>query len=180
MRKVTFGGACSLDNFIARPDGAVDWLLWTPEVAAISKESLRTVDTLVMGRKTYEAAVREGMTSYPGGKNYVVSNTLRQAPDPAVEVVAGDGVDFVRGLKAEEGGDICILGGGILAHGLLAADLIDEIGLNIHPVLLGEGVPLFHGLHRQLDLELREHKVLSNGCVYVLYRVVRAGLTSGG
>lgn len=172
MRTVTFGGASSLDNFIARPDGAVDWLLWTPEVSALTEEYWRTVDTVVMGRKTYEAALRMGLSSYPGVKNYVVSRTLRQTPDPAVEI-SGDGVELVRGLKAQEGGDICIMGGGILAHSLLLEDLIDEIGLNIHPVLLGAGIPFFHGLDRQLNLELREQKVLSSGCVYVRYRVVR-------
>lgn len=174
MRKVTFGGGSSLDNFIARPDGGVDWLLWTPEVADLTKDFWKTVDTVVMGRKTYEASLQNGMSSYPGVKNYVVTNTLREAPDPAVEIVPGDGADFVRRLKAEEGGNICIMGGGILGHSLLEADLIDEIGLNIHPVLLGEGIPAFHGLHRQLNLELRECKVLSSGCVYVLYRVVHS------
>jgi dihydrofolate reductase len=53
MRKVTFGGANSLDNYIARPDGAVDWLLWTKEVNEIMKDYWKTIDTIVMGRKTY-------------------------------------------------------------------------------------------------------------------------------
>jgi dihydrofolate reductase len=64
------------------------------------------------------------------------------------------------------------MGGGELARSLLDAGLIDEIGFNIHPVLLGVGIPLFHEMKRQIDLELRECKALKNGCVYVLYRVL--------
>lgn len=173
MRTVTFGAGNSLDNYIARADDAVDWLLWTPEVSEISGKLWRTVDTVVMGRRTYEAAVRGGTTSYPGVKNYVVSRTMTDAPDPAVEVVSEDAAAFVRRLKAEEGAGICIMGGGVLGASLLEADLIDEVGVNIHPVLLGSGIPLFPPVSRQIDLELLESKVLSSGCVYLLYRVVR-------
>lgn len=172
MRTVTFGCANSLDNFIARPDGAVDWLRWSSEAGALMEELWRTIDTVVMGRKTYEAAVAAGMPAYPGVRSYVVSRTLRQEAHPAVTIVASDGAEFVRGLKAEEGGGICVMGGGVLGHSLLEAGLIDEIGANIHPVLLGAGVPLFHPQRRQVDLELRECRVLPGGCVYVLYRVI--------
>jgi dihydrofolate reductase len=71
MRKVTFGVASSLDNFIARADHAVDWLLWGPEAAAVTATFWKTIDAVVMGRKTYEVALKNGTTSYPGVKNYV-------------------------------------------------------------------------------------------------------------
>jgi dihydrofolate reductase len=76
-------------------------------------------------------------------------------------------------LKKADGKDICVMGGGELARSLFEADLIDEIGFNIHPVLLGSGIPLFHELKRQIDLELLECKRFKNGCVYVSYRVKR-------
>jgi dihydrofolate reductase len=63
------------------------------------------------------------------------------------------------------------MGGGDFAKTLFEAGLIDEIGFNIHPVLLGRGVPLFYEMNRQIDLELLECKPFQNGCVYVLYRV---------
>jgi dihydrofolate reductase len=70
MRKVTFGGANSLDNYIARKDGAVDWLLWGEEAEAFMKEFWKTIDTVLWGRKTYEVALHGGGTaSYPGVKN---------------------------------------------------------------------------------------------------------------
>lgn len=174
MRTVTFGVANSLDNYIARPDGGVDWLLWTPEVSAITKDLFQTIDTVVMGRKTYEAGARAGMPVFPGVKNYVVSRAMREAPHPEVEIVSMDAAAFIRQLREQEGKGICIMGGGILAQALFQEDLIDEVGVNIHPVLLGSGIPLFPGATPQIDLDLRECKVLSSGCVYILYRVVRA------
>jgi dihydrofolate reductase len=175
MRKVTFGGANSLDNYIARRDDAVDWLRWSDEVQAVTAEFWKTIDTVVMGRRSYEAALRGGTTSYPGVKNYVFSRTLKESPDERVEIIADDAAHLVRKLKAEEGKGICVMGGGLLAKSLFEADLIDEVGLNIHPVLLGSGVALFHEMSRQIDLELVECKTFKNGCVFVSYRVRRPG-----
>jgi len=172
-RKVTFGVASSLDNFIARPDHAVDWLQWSDEVSALTSAFWKTVDTVVMGRKSYEVAAALGTTAYPGVKNCVFSRTMTEAPDARVEIVRGDAVEFMRALKAREGMGICVMGGGELARSLFEADLVDELGMNIHPVLLGSGIPLFHPMGRQIDLELIDSRVLKTGCVYVLYRVKR-------
>lgn len=171
MRKVTFGGANSLDNYIARKDGGIDWLLWGDEAAAYMKEFWKTIDTVVMGRKTYEAALKQGMTSYPGMKSYVFSRTMKQSANKGVEIISSDAAVFVRDLKKQEGKDICVMGGGLLAKSLFEADVIDEIGFNIHPVLLGSGVPLFHEMNRQIDLELIKCEQFKNGCVLVTYRV---------
>jgi dihydrofolate reductase len=171
MRKVTFGVANSLDNFIARKDHAVDWLLWNKEVAAITADFWKTIDTVVMGRKTYEVALKSGMTSYPGVKNYVFSRTMKGRPDEGTEIVSEDAAKFVRKLRRQKGKGICVMGGGELAKSLLEAHLIDEIGLNIHPVLLGSGIPLFLPMARQLDLQLLECRPLKNGCVFLRYRV---------
>lgn len=171
MRKVTFGGANSLDDYFARKDDAVDWLLWSEDVRSITAEFWKTIDTVVMGRRTYEVALRSGTTSYPGAKNYVFSRTLKGSPDKRVEIISEDAAEFIRKLKNQEGKDICVMGGGLLAKSLFEANLVDEIGLNIHPVLLGSGVPLFHAMSRQIDLELLDCKPFKNGCVFVSYRV---------
>ncbi len=171
MRKVTFGGANSLDNYIARKDDAVDWLLWGEEVNSIITEFWKTIDTVVIGRRTYEVALRSGTTSYPGAKNYVFSRTMKESPDQKVEIISKDATEFVRTLKNQEGKGICVMGGGLLAKSLFEANLIDEIGLNIHPVLLGSGIPLFHEMNHQIDLELLDCKTFKNGCVFVSYRV---------
>jgi len=174
MRKVTFGGANSLDNYFARKDDSVDWLMWCDEAAAVMTDYWKTIDTILMGRKTYDVAVRnsKGKTNpYPAIKTYVFSRTLKRARDKATKIVSEDAVEFVRQLKNEEGKDICVMGGGDFAKTLFEADLIDEVGFNIHPVLLGSGIPLFHEMKQQINLELLECKRFKNGCVYVSYRV---------
>ncbi|HVE91319.1 MAG TPA: dihydrofolate reductase family protein [Actinomycetota bacterium] len=171
MRQVTFGVGNSLDNFIARTDHGVDWLLWDEEVASVSSEFWKTIDTVVMGRRTYEVALKAGNTSYPGVKNYVVSRTMKRSPDQDVQIVADDAPNFIRKLKESPGRGICIMGGGELASTLFEADLIDEVGLNVHPVLLGRGVPLFLPMKRELDLELLECRTFRSGCVFLRYRV---------
>jgi dihydrofolate reductase len=173
MRKITFGGANSLDNFLARPDHAVDWLLWGKEAAAVMADYWKTIDTILMGRKTYEVAVRSGQGggSYPGMKTYVFSRTLPEDCGEGVTVIRQDAAEFVRDLKGQKGKDICLMGGGELARSLFEAGLIDEIGFNIHPVLLGSGIPLFHPMSHQINLNLIECRAFKNGCVYVLYRV---------
>jgi dihydrofolate reductase len=173
MRKVVFGGANSLDNYFARKDDAVDWLMWSDEVGKIMADYFKTIDTIVMGRRTYEVAIAmgQGDGSTPGMKTYVFSRTLKPRSSKKLEITSEDVAEVVGRLKQEEGKDICIMGGGLLAKALFEADLIDEIGFNIHPVLLGSGIPLFYEMSRQIDLELIDCKTLKTGCVLVTYRV---------
>ncbi|MDZ7288493.1 MAG: dihydrofolate reductase family protein [candidate division KSB1 bacterium] len=88
-----------------------------------------------------------------------------------MEIISTYAAEFVRALKKQKGRDIWVMGGGEFAKSLFEANVIDEIVLNIHPVLLGAGVPLFHEMKRQIDLELLECKPFKNGCVLVTYRV---------
>ncbi|HSS20855.1 MAG TPA: dihydrofolate reductase family protein [Pyrinomonadaceae bacterium] len=172
MRKVVFGGANSLDNYFARKDDSFDWIMSSDEAMKVMVEYFQKFDTIVMGRRTYEVALRQrGDASSPGMKTYVFSRTLKPKTTKKLEITSEDVVEFIRRIKQEDGKDICIMGGGLLAKPLLEADLIDEIGFNIHPILLGSGVPLFHEMNRQIDLELKECRPLKNGCVLVTYRV---------
>lgn len=179
MRKVTFGGANSLDNYIARPDGSFDWIMWSEETNEIMKDYWTNIDTMVMGRKTWDVAVanapkpKKKKTKNPYGdiKTYVFSRSLQPGEKDGAIFLNSDPGEFVRELKAQDGKEICIMGGGDLAKSLFEAGVIDEIGFSIHPVLLGSGIPLFHQMTRQIDLELIECRPFKNGCVYVLYRV---------
>ena len=173
MRKVTYGAACSLDGYIARVDNGVDWLRWTDDVQRLTSEYWKAVDTVFMGRKTYEVARASGSGAYPKVDNYVFSRTLTVDPEPQVRLVRENAGDFVAELKRNRGGEICVMGGGELARTLLEAELVDELGVNIHPVLLGQGIPLVPSLPRQIDLELLRFEPLSAGCLYALYRVTR-------
>src|SRR5262249_54284158 len=105
MRKVTFGGANSLDHYLARPGHPVDWLLWGEEAAAVMADYWKTIDTVLMSRKTYEAAVRmgQGDGGYPGVTTYVLSRTLAEGPRGGVTVIGRDAAEFVRELKGQDG-----------------------------------------------------------------------------
>lgn len=183
MRKVTLGLANSLDNYIARKDGAYDWLHWSAEVAEISAKFMKTIDALLIGRKSYEVMLAACQTSYPGRKNYVFTRSKRKGaaltktlearkrPDKNVQVVSGEAAGFVRKLKQQKGKGIVVFGGGELAKTLFEADLIDEIVLNIQPVLLGSGIPLFHEMTKQIDLKLLNCRPLKDGGLAITYRV---------
>lgn len=183
MRKVTLGLANSLDNYIARKDGGADWIHWSKEVAEISAKFMKTVDVILIGRKTYEAMLGYSQTSYPGAKNYVftrsqkkgaaLSNILatKKKIDKNVEIVTEDATKFVRELRNQKGKGICLFGGGQLAKSLFEADLIDEIVLCVHPVILGSGIPLFYQMKRQIDLELLDCLTLKGGYLATSYRV---------
>ena len=173
MRKVTYGGANSLDNYLAGPGEAMDWLRWSDDAAAVSAESFRGVDTMLLGRKTFEFAQRMGGGPVPAGvKTYVFSHTLESLPPAAkAELVREDAAEFVRRLKAQPGGNILVMGGGELGSALIEAGLVDEIGFSLHPVLLGGGTPVFHPFSRRIELELIEARPIARECVLVRYRV---------
>jgi dihydrofolate reductase len=176
MRTATYGAACSLDGFIAGLDGSLDWLHFSLDVQRIMGDYWKTIDTILMGRKTWEVSAAAGGTgaSGPGGiKTYLFSRTLRESPHPNVQLVSGQAAEFVRDLKGRKGKGICVMGGGELAQSLFQDDAIDEVGLNIHPILLGAGVPLFRDPGRRVPLTLLESRILDGGCVFALYAVRR-------
>ncbi|MGD9588802.1 MAG: dihydrofolate reductase family protein [Pyrinomonadaceae bacterium] len=180
MRKVIFGGANSLDNFIAREDGSYDWILFGEEAAELMKDMWSRFDCMVMGRKTFDVATggtpkkkskKPKKNPYGNIATYVFSRTVEPGERDGVTFVSSDPGAFVKKLKKQKGKDICVMGGGEIGAVLLEAGVVDEIGFNIHPLLLGGGVPLFHKMKKQIDLELVECRQFKNGCVYVNYKV---------
>jgi len=172
MRKVIYGGACSLDGFLTDRQGGIDWLHHSKDVEKIMAKSWATADTILFGRKTYEFAVAMGGGPGLGGvRSYLFSRTMTASPAKDLELVNTDAGEFVRALKSKPGKDIIVMSGGNLATSLLQAGVIDEIGFNIHPVLLGGGVPAFLDTGNRVTLELLECRALDGGCVLVTYRV---------
>lgn len=170
MRKVTYGAAVSLDLYLAGPDEALDWLRWSDDARAISGASWQGVDTILMGRKAYEFAARSGGGGEAGGiTSYIFSRTMAAAPAGAT-LVREDAVDFVRALKAQPGGDMIVLGGGELGAALIAGGVVDEIGFNVHPLLLGGGTPALPPAGVRVALELVEARAIDKGCLFVRYR----------
>lgn len=174
MRKVTWGAAVSLDLYLAGPGEALDWLQWSGDAAAISAASWQGVDTLLMGRKTYDFAARSGGGGGDAGaskiRTFIFSRTMKEAPAGA-ELAGGDPAAFVRGLKQDQGGDIIVMGGGELASQLIEGGVVDEIGLNVHPLLLGAGIPFFRPMARRVALALVEARPIAKDCVFMRYRV---------
>jgi dihydrofolate reductase len=173
MRKVIYGGACSLDGFLAGKDGAIDWLHFSKEVEEEIKKAWAQADTLLFGRKTWQAAadMGGGGGTSRGTKSYLFSRTLKKSPAKGIELVTTDAGAFVRKLKKAPGKDIIVMSGGNFASSLFEAGVIDEVGLNIHPLLLGSGVPAFLDPGARVKLELTECRQLDGGCVLVTYRV---------
>ena len=175
MRTVTYGAACSLDGFIAPTDGSMDWLHFSKDVQDYMATYWSSIDTMLMGRKTWEVAMAMGGGGGGGGANkittYIFSRTLERVGHGA-HLVREDAGEFVRRLKDQPGKGICVMGGGELAQSLFAAGVIDEVGLNVHPVILGSGIPFFRDPGRRIGLELAESRVIDGGCVLSTYRVL--------
>ena len=172
MRKVIFGGANTLDNYVAGKDDSIDWIRHSKEANEHLAEYWKRIDTQILGRRTYEVAMKSGGEAMLSSvKTYVCSRTLKEIPGKKIEL-ASDAVSLVKRLKSEAGKDIIVMGGSEIGKSLFEAGLIDELGVNIHPVLLGSGIPLFGTLSRRIDLELRGCKPLKNGCVILTYDVI--------
>jgi len=170
VRKVVLYIASSLDNFIARPDGSVDWLS-SPEFLLPNEDYgyndfYPTIDTTLMGNSTYKFILDQDVPfPYPDKTNYVFSRSANNHVTEFVRFISEAPTDFVRRLKQEKGEDIWLIGGGQINSILLDKDLIDKIILTLIPMTLGEGIPLFHGKYKEVKFNLEDSKSYQNGIV---------------
>lgn len=177
MSSLTYHVGISLDGFIAHPDHRVDGFLMTGPHVDDFVASFADHDTVVMGRRTYEMGLAHGVTSpFPMLRQVVVSSTLGQSPDPAVEVMAGDGLATLRAAVAASQRGVWLCGGGALAGAALAAGLIDRVIVKLYPVVFGAGVPMFGGVATQRALVLRDERTYANGVRRLRYDVTPAAV----
>jgi dihydrofolate reductase len=186
VRKLVYYVGMSIDGFISGPGGEVDFLPVTDDVVGFIVEDYpdtlpthvraqlgvdspaQRFDVCVQGRATYQPALDAGITSpYAHLRQIVVSRSLGASSDPAVEVVAGDVVALVRELKAQEGRDIYLAGGGQVAGELL--DEVDALVLKVYPVVAGDGVPLFRAGFSPVAFSLVDSRALPSGMVVLRY-----------
>lgn len=172
MRRVRFGGAISLDGFIAGPQGQADWILMDPEIDFASL--FNQYDTLLIGRRTFMAMAESGhAASMPGFSTYVFSRTLRQQDYPGF-TISDDAGGVVQRLRQQPGKDIALFGGGQLFRSLLDAGQVDTVEVSLVPVLLGEGIPLLPPPYGKVSLTLVNHKVLkTTGTISLEYAIAR-------
>jgi dihydrofolate reductase len=157
-RHVRYGVAMSLDGYIAGPNGESDWIIQDPDIDFA--EIFSRYDTLLIGRKTFEAMLKMGGGggSMPGVTSFVISRTLKQADYPEV-TIARDADALVADLKSRPGKDIWLFGGGELFRSLLAAGLVDGVDTAIIPVVLGGGIPLVPSPAKRTRLTLKNRRV---------------------
>ncbi|MBC9913054.1 dihydrofolate reductase family protein [Chitinophaga varians] len=184
MRKVILNLAITFDELIEGPDGQLDWIVKdeTMDYADILNEILSDKDIIFYGRVAYEKwgntqpeegapqKIREAYKLLHAKKKYVFSRTL--TGDGTDTVFIGSGIkEKVLEIKAQSGKDIWLYGGAKIAATFLNLDLVDEVRLAIHPVILGKGKPLFQEIVNKHDLELIDVKSYKSGVLLVKYNV---------
>jgi dihydrofolate reductase len=174
MRRVLYGGAMSLDGYIAGPNGEYDWIVTDPEIdfAAMAAR----FDTYLIGRKTWDAMRRMGSAgeSTADIQNIVCSRTLKPGDVPASVKVSPEAERLVAELRTKSGKDIAIFGGGELFRSLLAAGLVDGVELALIPVLLGGGIPFLPPPAGRATLKLKkQHLYKNSGIVGLEYDIER-------
>jgi dihydrofolate reductase len=175
MRNVVLSLGISLDGYIARLNGAVDFL-FMPKGYSMA-DFFATVDTAIMGRKTLD----DGLLKMSGGtlpkttmRMYVFSNSKPPGERDGVIFVNESPEAFIRKLREHPGKDIWLMGGGELARAFLNADLVDRLYLGVVPTLLGEGIPLFPGGFPERNFALLENKTYSRGLITLTYERARS------
>jgi len=172
VRKIVYFVTASLDGFIARPNGDIDWLMQAEGNEDFGFATfLESIDTVVQGRNTYEQVLTFGPYPYVEKKNFVFSRKLLQCQH--AEVVRQPVSDFVRWVHSQPGKDVWLVGGGQLAASFLHVGAIDQLKVFIQPIVLGEGLPLIAHIGRDTRLNVTHSHTFGQGLVQIDYDVLR-------
>lgn len=173
QRKIIVYIATSVDGYIARPDGDVEWLNRPMPKGGYGMDAFaRSIDTVLWGRKTYDFALKMGgLGAYGKLKHYVFSRQPPSDRPPEVEFVSGSIPEFVARLRARKGKDIWMMGGASIIASFLDSGDIDEFSIHVIPVMIGEGIPLVAPHHRNIPLGLISVRSFPDGVVHLNYTV---------
>lgn len=170
MRKIIAYLATSLDGFIARPDGAVDWLERPSPPGHYGMSAfMRSIDTVVMGRETYNVGKKLGGGAMPGKKNIILSNTLAPDSVKGFTVETGNPADLAMKWTAGKGKNIWLMGGAQVFGAFLDAGALDELIMHVMPVAIGAGIPLLDPKSRTAEMKLVSAKSFPDGVVQLHY-----------
>ena len=167
MRKVLVNLAVTLDGYIAGPNGEYDWCLTDADYGITA--FLESVDDLLIGRKSFDIMLQYG-PPYADKTHYVFSRTMKGSAYENVVIVNNDIPAFVAQLKKKEGRNLWLYGGGELIDVVYEAGLIDELHLSVHPLVLGNGIPLFKKAAKR-NLQLLKSIPYESGLVQLIYRI---------
>lgn len=171
MRKVILNVAVSLDGFIEGAHGEYDWCFTDQDYGMT--DFFKRIDTVFLGRKSYELVMKEG-NGYLGKMNqYVFSTTLSETKNKNTVIINGDVAHNVSKVKSEPGKDIWLFGGASLLTTFLNEGLVDELMLAVHPIILGSGKSLFQSIQQRITIQLTDSKTYDNGLVQLFYNVVK-------
>lgn len=166
MPNILLNLAVSLDGFIEGPQGEFDWCFTDQDYGMT--DFLARCEAIIFGRKSYEVMLQYDVNPYPDKMKYVFSNSIASVAGKAA-VVRGDAAEAVAKIKQRTEGDIWFFGGAALLEDFLRHDLIDEMHLSVHPLLLGSGKLLFPQLASRKLLELKSVEKYSSGLVQLVY-----------
>ena len=168
MKKVRLFIASSLDGYIARKNGDIDWLFADQDYGY--GDFVAGIDTVVMGRKTYEQILDFGEYPYQGMMGFVFSQTRSGEKDENVAFVEGDLKEFINQQRHQTGKAIWLVGGGEIIYHFLLQGLVDELILSVHPIILGDGIPLILRDSRlETVMKLRNMTAYDSGLVQLYY-----------
>ena len=174
-RKIIVNIGTSADGYIARPDGDIEWLTRRPPPKGFYGigKFMQSIDTKLLGRKTYDASVRMGATFDSKSRTYVFSRQPPSSVPAGVEFIAGGIGAFAKRLREMKGKNIWMMGGGEIIASFLDEGAIDEFIICVIPVFIGEGIPLIAPRHRDVRLSLRSVERFPDGVVQIHYEVER-------
>jgi dihydrofolate reductase len=176
-RKVIVEVATSADGYIARRDGDVAWLdRPAPKGHYGMGAFVKTIDTILWGRKTYTKGIEMGMKSGAFGpkiQNYLFSRKPQKSLLEGFKLVRGPIQPFMRRLRAQPGKDIWMMGGSEIIASFLDQGEIDEFSIHVIPIFIGDGIPLIKPRHRAIPLKLLSIRKFPDGVVHLHYRVLK-------
>jgi dihydrofolate reductase len=166
MRKIILNVAVSLDGLIEGPNGEFDWCFSDQDYGMT--DFLNGIDTIFIGRKSYEVLIKMDPNSFQDKDRFVFSKSLKDV-EGGFKLINSPIEEFVRNSTAKKGKDIWLFGGANLLTGFLQANLVDELQLAVHPIVLGSGKPLFENINGRIHFKLIDSKTYSSGLVQLYY-----------